>query len=91
MNNLASLIFCKGTLTYTATSLEARVLPLDVQNILKEFDDVFPKKVPIGLPLFRGIKHQFDLVPGATLPNRLEYTKNLEEAKVINLGSRFVG
>jgi len=37
---------------------------------MKEFEDVFPKEGPIGLPPFRGIKHQIDLVPGASLPNR---------------------
>nr|ABA97895.2 retrotransposon protein, putative, Ty3-gypsy subclass [Oryza sativa Japonica Group] len=34
-----------------------------------EYADVFPKKVPLGLPPIRGIEHQIDLIPGASLPN----------------------
>ena len=49
----------------------------------KEFGDVFLKEGPIGLPSFRGIKHQIDLVPGASLPNRLAYRTNPEETKEI--------
>nr|KYP36174.1 Transposon Ty3-G Gag-Pol polyprotein [Cajanus cajan] len=54
-----------------------------IQNLLKEFDDLFPKKVPSGLPPLRGIKHQIDLVPGASLPNRPAYRTNPQETKEI--------
>jgi hypothetical protein len=37
---------------------------------LQDFDDVFPAEVPAGLPPLRGIEHQIDLIPGASLPNR---------------------
>ncbi|KAH9686183.1 Endonuclease [Citrus sinensis] len=47
----------------------------------KDFDDVFPNEVPNGLPPIRGIEHQIDLVPGATIPNRLAYRSNPEETK----------
>jgi hypothetical protein len=33
--------------------------------------------------LQRGIEHQIDLVPGASLPNRAAYRANLEETKEI--------
>ncbi|KAH9769547.1 hypothetical protein KPL71_012041 [Citrus sinensis] len=46
----------------------------------KDFDDVFPNEVPNGLPI-RGIEHQIDLVPGATIPNRHAYRSNPEETK----------
>jgi len=56
-------------------------LPPQVKNILNEFDDIFSKEGPIGLPPFRGIEHQIDLVPGASLPNRPAYRTNPEETK----------
>jgi len=45
-----SLIFCKGTLTCTTTNLETMILPPQVENHLNEFDDIFFKEGPIGLP-----------------------------------------
>jgi hypothetical protein len=50
---------------------------------LQEYEDVFPKEVPPGLPLKRGIEHEVDLVPGAPLPNRSPYQTNPEEMKEI--------
>ncbi|KAH9698008.1 hypothetical protein KPL71_023835 [Citrus sinensis] len=47
----------------------------------KDFDDVFPNEVPNGLPHTRGIEHQIDFVPGATISNRPEYRSNPEETK----------
>ncbi|KAK1645301.1 hypothetical protein QYE76_063106 [Lolium multiflorum] len=50
---------------------------------MKEFGDVFPEEVPAGLPPLRGIEHQIDLIPGASLPNRAAYRTNPEEMKEI--------
>ncbi|KAH9780675.1 hypothetical protein KPL71_008169 [Citrus sinensis] len=47
----------------------------------KDFDDVFSNEVPNGLPPIRGIEHQIDLVPEATIPNRPAYRSNPEETK----------
>ena len=58
-------------------------LPPAVTNILQEFVDVFPQDVPPGLPPIRGIEHQIDLIPGASLPNRAPYRTNPEETKEI--------
>jgi hypothetical protein len=45
---------------------------------------VFSKELPKGLPLIRGIEHQIDLVPGASLPNRPAYgLNNPKEVKEI--------
>jgi hypothetical protein len=50
-----------------------------IQN--KEFDDVFPEDIPNGLPPLRGIEHQIDLVPRASIPNCPAYRSNPEETK----------
>ena len=39
--------------------------------------------MPPGLPPIRGIEHQIDLIPGASLPNRAPYRTNPEETKEI--------
>ena len=58
-------------------------LPSAVFDVLQEYEDVFPKEAPPGLPPKRGIEHQIDLVPGAPLPNRAPYRTNPEETKEI--------
>jgi hypothetical protein len=57
--------------------------PLAITNLLQELKDVFPAKIPSGLPPLRGIEHQIDLIPGATLPNHGAYRTNPEETKEI--------
>ncbi|KAL4651966.1 hypothetical protein ACB092_01G198800 [Castanea dentata] len=44
-------------------------LPSNVVSFLQEFEDVLPEEVPHGLPPIRGIKHQIDFIPGASIPN----------------------
>nr|KYP38591.1 Transposon Ty3-I Gag-Pol polyprotein [Cajanus cajan] len=75
------LLYIKETLI--TTSLELNSLPKRVQKLLNEFDDLFPKEVPSGLPPLRGIEHQIDLVPRASLPNRPVYKTNPQETKKI--------
>ncbi|XP_074304329.1 uncharacterized protein LOC141639043 [Silene latifolia] len=48
-------------------------LPSEVQRLLKTYGDVFPNELPSGLPPLRGIEHQIDFIPGATLPNKAAY------------------
>jgi hypothetical protein len=48
-----------------------------------EYVDVFPIEIPPGLPLIRGIEHQIDLIPRASLPNRTAYRTNPKETKEI--------
>nr|KYP38208.1 Transposon Ty3-I Gag-Pol polyprotein [Cajanus cajan] len=75
------LLYFKETLAATRHELE--FLPHEVQKLLKEFDDLFPQEVPSGLPPLRGIEHQIDLIPGASLPNRPAYRTNPQETKEI--------
>jgi hypothetical protein len=53
----------------------------DLVSLLQEFDDVFPKDIPSGLPPLRRIEHPIDLVPEALIPNRPAYRSNPEETK----------
>ena len=80
-DTLCYALVCKDVLV----SLEniSSSLSLAVANLLQEFLDVFSVEVPQGLPLIRGIEHQIDLIPGATLPNRATYRTNPEETKEI--------
>ncbi|RDX89946.1 hypothetical protein CR513_28244, partial [Mucuna pruriens] len=59
------------------------VFPVAIQDLVEEFQDVFPKDVPHGLPPLRDIEHHIDLTLGATFPNRVAYRKNLKKAKGI--------
>jgi hypothetical protein len=44
---------------------------------------VFPKDTSSRLPPLRGIEHQIDLVPGASVLNRPAYRSNPEEMKEV--------
>jgi hypothetical protein len=44
-------------------------LPCVVVSLLQKYEDVFPNDVPSGLPPIKGIEHQIDFVPGASIPN----------------------
>ena len=59
----------------------ASSFPLDVEELLKKFGDIFPKDPPHGLPPLRGIEHQIDLMTGVSIPNRSTYRSNPEETK----------
>ena len=56
-------------------------LPSSIMSLLQEFEDLFPEETPNGLPPIRGIEHQIDFIPGATIPNRPAYRSNPEETK----------
>jgi hypothetical protein len=68
---------------FLSTNDLSSTLPSVIFNVLQEYEDVFPEEVPPGLPPKRGIEHQIDLVPGASLPNRAAYRTNPEETKEI--------
>ncbi|XP_019092325.1 PREDICTED: uncharacterized protein LOC109129137 [Camelina sativa] len=62
--------------TLISFSDRAPVLPSEKTFLLQDFEDVFPEDNPKGLPPIRGIEHQIDFVPGASLPNRPAYRTN---------------
>ncbi|KAH9671174.1 hypothetical protein KPL70_017259 [Citrus sinensis] len=47
----------------------------------QEYEDLFPKETPHGLPLIRGIEHQINFVLGVAILNRPAYRSNPEETK----------
>ena len=58
--------------------------PMQVQELLNEFSDVFPKDLPAGLPPQRQLDHKIELVPGAEPPHRAPYRmspQGLDELK----------
>ena len=58
-------------------------LPPQIETLLSEFEDIFSNEGPIGLPPIRGIEHQIDFIPGASLPNKPVYRTNPEDTKEI--------
>jgi hypothetical protein len=56
-------------------------LPSSIASLLQEYKDVFPEETPHGLPPIRGIEHQIDFVPGATIPNRPAERSKPKETK----------
>ena len=42
-----------------------------LSTLIKAFEHVFPSEVPHGLPPKRSIQYKIDLIPVATLPNKL--------------------
>ncbi|XP_056854326.1 uncharacterized protein LOC130503781, partial [Raphanus sativus] len=79
LNQSMILFVFKGALL-TSSDI-APELPSGFEFILQDYGDVFPEESPSGLPPLRGIEHQIDLVPGASLPNRPAYRTNPDETK----------
>ena len=81
-DDICYALICKQAL-FSLGDIASSALPPAVTNLLQEYEDVFPAEIPPGLPPLRGIEHQIDLIPGATLPNRAAYRTNPEETKEI--------
>ena len=62
------------------TREEVKSLHPLTQLLLREFDNVFPNDIPLGLPHLREIKHQIDLLSDASLPNKRAYRYNPSES-----------
>jgi hypothetical protein len=73
-DDICYTLVCKRALFSLDDDVSSR--PLAVTNLLQEYENIFPAEIPQGLPPMRGIEHQIDLIPGATLPNRAAYRAN---------------
>ena len=61
---------------FTKETTDPTPIPTKVRKLIKKYEDVFPADLPPGLPPLRGVEHQIDLVPGASLPNKSAYRTN---------------
>jgi hypothetical protein len=80
-NSVSYALICKDALI-SLHDLQQSLPPI-VADILQEYANVFPSEVPVGLPPLRGIEHQIDLIPGASLSNGAPYKTNPEETEEI--------
>jgi hypothetical protein len=68
--------------TYFNTNDLDSAIPSVAVSLMKEFDDVLSKDIPSGLPPLRGIEHQIDLVPRASIHNLSACRSNPEETNL---------
>jgi len=59
-------------------------LPVEIQELLKEFQDIVLDNLPDKLPPKRNISHHMDFILGASLPNKATYRMSLKENEEIH-------
>lgn len=76
--------FCKDFILLGLDE-EERNTPTDphpyVHSLLQSYNQVFPAKIPSGLPPLRTIQHKIDFIPGSILPNKPAYRSNPQETE----------
>ena len=56
---------------------------MEVQTLLKDFDDVIPEDLPTDLPPMCNIQHHIDLIPSVSLPNVPHYWMSSKENNIL--------
>jgi hypothetical protein len=59
-------------------------LPIEVQKLLDEYVDIVVDDLPDEFPPIRSISHHIDLIPGASLPNKVAYRMTPAENEKIS-------
>ena len=60
-------------------------VPVEVSNLLNEFQAIIFDNVPEGFPPVRKISHQMDLIPGASLLNKVAHRITTAESEELNI------
>ena len=71
------LVVRKPRIVLTSTRVD--VLPEEIQELLGEFADIIVDELPRSLPPMRSVSHHIDLIPGASLPNKVAYKLTPQE------------
>jgi hypothetical protein len=67
------------------TSTRVDDLPEEIQELLEEFADIVVDELPRSLPLIRSVSHHIDLIPGASLPNKVAYRLTPQENEEVKI------
>jgi hypothetical protein len=86
LSDLPMILFVYKEAFFNSDDLDS-CIPSVVKVLLQEFEDVFPDDIPSGLSPIRGIEHQIDFIPRASIPNRPAYRSNPEETKELQRAS----
>jgi hypothetical protein len=65
------IVVRKPNIVLTSTRVDD--LPEEVQKLLEEFVDIVVDELPRSLAPIRSVSHHIDLIPGASLPNKVAY------------------
>ena len=58
-------------------------LPKEIKDMLGDYQDIIVDDLPDALPPKRSISHHIDLIPGASLPNKVAYRMTPRENEEI--------
>lgn len=70
-NEVKFAVICKPKVILTSTKIFE--LPIEIQEMLENYCDIIFDDLPNELPPIRKISHHIDLIPGASLPNKVAY------------------